>query len=307
MNLQQLKHVTALAEHKNFHRAASAVGLSQPALTQSIRNLEEELEVVLFVRSKREVTPTAYGLAVIHSAKAMTVGLSNLKREVELMKNLQSGRLNIGCDPWIARALLAPALSRILEVHPKLRFSVRSGMIDHLGDELLNGSIDIFVGVAPEHRDERLAWYDIELPPIQMMCNSSHPVLAIKEPTLKDCLPYPMAIPIVPAWFAAFIRDRTGNPRTDDGHDMYSSSLESEDPGLYRHLVKTTNTITSIFPSIVADELSRGELKILPLKEFDFRVPAVICQMGDKPISPAGELLMSELIAETETLLKYSV
>jgi DNA-binding transcriptional LysR family regulator len=60
MNLRQLQHVVALAEHRNFRRAADSVGLTQSALTQSIRNLEEEYGVELFERSRREVSPTAW-------------------------------------------------------------------------------------------------------------------------------------------------------------------------------------------------------------------------------------------------------
>lgn len=302
MNLRQLDHVIALADHQNFHRAADAVGLTQPALTQSIRKLEEELGVILFERAKREVTPTAFGIATIQSARVAVAHIANLRRELDLMRNLQSGRLIIGCDPWIAEGLLAPALSRILELYPRLTFSVKVGTFDTMMQDLLSGATDIYVGAPPEARDERIRWIDIALPPIKLMCRPGHPLLRLEHPTPADCLAYPIAAPFMPRWYQDWIGTQIGNPITADGRDIYSSFLKSDDLGLMRRLVKSSETIASMFPAMVADDLARGELLIVPLREMNFSLPAIICHRGTQPISPAGELLVRELLAEVETL-----
>ena len=166
MKLRQFEHLLALAEYRNFHRAADAVGLTQPALTQSIRKLEDEYGVALFERSKRDVSPTAFGLVVIQSARQVLAQVANLRREIDLMKNLQSGRLIVGCDAWIAEGLLGPALARMLARFPDLRFTIRVGTVDELKDDLLVGRADIYLGPPPEVRDPRITWQDIELPPM---------------------------------------------------------------------------------------------------------------------------------------------
>lgn len=302
MNLRQLEHVVALAEHRNFHRAAEAVGLTQPALTQSIRNLEDECGVALFERSKRDVSPTAFGIAVIQSARQTLAQLSNLQRELDLMKNLQSGRLIVGCDAWVAEAMVAPTLARMLERYPDLRFSVRVGLADAMMEEVVAGSIDLYLGAPPEARDQRLHWHDIALPPMVLVCRPGHPLLALDQPSPIDCLAYPIAAPILPQWYFDWLGRQVGDPTTPEGRDIYSYFLESDDLGLIRHIVRTTETISSMLPSIVNDDLARGVLSAIRLREMDFPIPAIICHTGVRPLAPAGEILLAELIGQAARL-----
>lgn len=302
MNLRQLEHVCALAEHRNFHRAADAVGVSQPALTQSIRNLEDEYGVALFQRSKRDVSPTAFGLAVIQSARQTLAQLSNLRRELDLMKNLQSGRLIVGCDAWLAEALVAPTLARMLERYPELRFSVRVGLVDTMVQDMMDGSIDLYLGAPPEARDARLEWHEITLPSMVLVCKPDHPLLALDAPAPSDCLAYPIAAPALPKWYFDWLGRQVGEPTTPDGRDIYSTFLESDDIGVIRRLVRTTETITSLLPSMAADEITRGLLRVIPLPEMLFPIPAVICHPTLRPLSPAGEMLLGELIEEARNL-----
>jgi DNA-binding transcriptional LysR family regulator len=302
MNLRQLEHVLALADHRNFHRAADAVGVTQPALTQSIRNLEEECGVALFERSRRDVSPTAFGMAVIQTARQTLGQVSNLRRELELMKNLQSGRLIVGCDAWVAEAMVAPTLARMLERYPDLRFSVRVGLVDAMMDEVVAGSIDLYLGAPPEARDARLHWHDIVLPPMVLVCKPGHPLLDLANPTPSDCLAYPIAAPILPQWYFDWLGQQVGDPTTPEGRDIYSYFLESDDTGVIRHIVRTTETISSMLPSMVTDDLARGVLSTIALKEMDFTVPAVICHTAGRPLAPAGEILLAELVAQAATL-----
>jgi len=302
MNLKQLSHVVALAEHQSFYRAAQAEGVTQSALSQSIRNLEEEIGVLLFIRSNRVVTPTTFGVTVLETARGILGNLSNMRREIDLMQTLQSGRLMIGCAPWIAEGLLTPALSRILENYPKLRFSVRVGTFEAMKNDMLAGNLDLYIGVPPEYRDERFDWLDLRLPPQLLLCNPNHPLLRREVLTPSDCLEYPLAAPIMPDWYFEWMWQQVGDPVVPDGRDIHSSFLESDDIGLIRRLIKTSDAIGSMFPAMVVGELARGELCVIPLKEMQFEVPAIICRLNTRPIAPAGELLMKQLIAEADAL-----
>lgn len=300
MNLKHLHNVVALAEYQSFHRAAQALGITQSALSQSIRNLEEELGTPLFDRSKRVVTPTAFGVTVVETAKNILGKLSNLRRELDLMRNLQSGRLMIGCAPWIAEGLLAPALSKILTKYSKLRFSVRVGSFENMTSDMLAGQLDLYIGIAPKVRDERFEWRDIRLPPQKLLCNPAHPLLNTDNLTPSDCLEYPLATAIMPTWYFQWLWQQVGDPVVPDGRDIHSFFLESDDIGLIRQLIKNSDAIGSMFPALVADEIARGEICVIPLKELDFSIPAIVCRVNTRPISPAGELLMRELFAQAE-------
>lgn len=302
MKFRQLEHLLALAEYRNFHRAADAIGLTQPALSQSIRKLEEEYGVALFERSRRDVSPTAFGLVVIQSARQVLGQVAHLRREVDLMKNLQSGRLIVGCDAWIAEGLLGPALARMLADFPNLRFTIRVGTVEEMHEDLLAGRVDLYIGPPPEARDPRIAWQDIELPSMVMVCKPGHPLLRIEKPTALDCLAYPLAAPVLPKWYLEWLGRQIGEPSTPEGRDVYSYFVESDDTGTIRHLVRTTEMITGMLPSMVADEVERGLLCTFHLEEMAFSTPAVIASASARPMAPAGEVLMREVLSEARSM-----
>lgn len=302
MNLRQLEHVLAIAEFRNFHRAADAIGLTQSALTQSIQRLEEEYGVELFNRSKREIAPTAFGLTVIQTARQTLAQLKNMRRELDLMKNLQSGRLIVGCAPFIADALLEPALARMMSAYPELRFSLKVGHGQDMIDQIVRTELDLYVGPPLETPDQRIAWREIMLPPLVLVCNPNHPLLDLEEPTAEDCLAYPIASPMLSESYRLFLEKQVGSPRTAEGRDVYSYVIESDDFGLIRRLVRKTNLISAMLPAMVQDEESQGLIRLFRIKELDFPIPAVIGYPTQRPLPPAGKILLGELIAEADRL-----
>jgi len=93
--VKQIGHAVALDRYRNFHRAAEAEGISQPAFSRSIRALENELEVRLFDRQGAGVTPTFYGEALLRRAETMSGEIQELLREINLLKGLGAGKLEV--------------------------------------------------------------------------------------------------------------------------------------------------------------------------------------------------------------------
>ena len=112
--VSQLQHLLAVVEHGGFRRAAEAVHLTQPALTKSIKNLEEAFGTLLLERRPRAVVPTPFGEIVIERARKILADLDQMKREVDLLKGFESGMLMVGCDPYVAKSVMAPALSNLV-------------------------------------------------------------------------------------------------------------------------------------------------------------------------------------------------
>src|SRR5271166_3533432 len=89
--------VRALAEHRNFGRAAGALGVSQPSLTRSLKHLEDTLGVPLFDRAG--VTPTIFGEIVLRHGRLVLSGFAELTREIALVKGLEIGSLVVAMGP----------------------------------------------------------------------------------------------------------------------------------------------------------------------------------------------------------------
>lgn len=297
MNLRQLEHVTALAETRNFHRAADALGITQPALTLSVRNLEDELGVPLFERSKRDVTPTAFGMAVIRTARDTLAQLGSLRDELELMQNLQTGRLVLACNAWAGEGLVGPALSRMLRRYPSLRFTVLKGEFETLADRVDTSRINVYVGLPPEVRDNRFVWHDIVLPRLVMLCRADHPILDISKPAAIDCMRYPIGSAILSSWYIDRLVKQMGDPRTPDGQDARQHLVTSDDLGVIRQLARTTDLMIALPEPMAEAECADQRIRRFDIPEFDFPLSFVICHSASRPLPPAGVVLVDEIKA----------
>ena len=96
MDSQKLKHLLAIVEHGTFSDAARAVHLTQPALSRSIRSLEDELKAQLFDRGARRARLTVFGELVAERARRIRLEMTQLQRDMELLRGAQEGQLNVG-------------------------------------------------------------------------------------------------------------------------------------------------------------------------------------------------------------------
>ena len=145
MQLHQLRHVLALSEHRSLARAAQALGISQPALSKSLRKLEAYLGVELFERTPRGVLPTEFGRELTQHARAIAVGIHEAERAMGAIREGVEGRVAIGSAPSVIAHVLPIATARLLRRRPDLKVTVVVGLHDRLFEWLRNGEIDVVI------------------------------------------------------------------------------------------------------------------------------------------------------------------
>jgi DNA-binding transcriptional LysR family regulator len=123
--LDQLRHFLLIAEHGTFTAAAVRAHLSQPALTASIRRLEEELDARLFDRGRAGARLTAAGEALLPHARAAVVAVDEGRRAVRDLASLEAGEVRIGAGSTACTYLLPPVLSAFRRRHPKVALRLR--------------------------------------------------------------------------------------------------------------------------------------------------------------------------------------
>src|SRR5271165_7130714 len=96
MDVRQLRYLVALAEEQNFTRAAAREHIAQPALSQQIRRLEDELGIALVERTTRQVRITDAGEALVTRARRVMAELDAAYAEVEAVKGIETGRVSLG-------------------------------------------------------------------------------------------------------------------------------------------------------------------------------------------------------------------
>jgi len=157
MKLHHLRNVVAVVERGSLRAGAKHLGIAQPAISRSIVELERELGVVLFERSKFGMTLTRPGEVFARRAKGM---LADLQRTIEEMSQLSGedrGTITLGCSTASAIAILPTVVNRFRLKFPNVRIKVVEGSLPMLEAELRDGLVDLYVGpVSPGFADPAL-------------------------------------------------------------------------------------------------------------------------------------------------------
>lgn len=149
-DLRQLHYFVTLAEDLHFSRAAQRVYISQSALSQQIGRLEAAVGVRLFERDKHTVQLTPAGLVFLEGATKTLAAASEAARELaEFCTDPAAGRLRVGYREYGFSAVVLPAFTRVLAAHPRARLEPVDLGVGQLVPALLEGSIDIGIGLLP--------------------------------------------------------------------------------------------------------------------------------------------------------------
>jgi DNA-binding transcriptional LysR family regulator len=143
-----------VAKHLNFSRAAEELLLTQPAVTQQIKALEDELGVSLFDRGGGRIQLTPGGWALLPFALKMKGLADEAVQAVAAAYGEQSGELSIGASQTIAQYLLPALLASFVKTHPRVRVTALSGNTDAMLEALLAGRIQLALIEGPERRND---------------------------------------------------------------------------------------------------------------------------------------------------------
>jgi DNA-binding transcriptional LysR family regulator len=194
LDLRWIRHAVALADHGSFSRAADALGIAQPTLSRSIRDLEAEVGLPLFSRHRWGAEPTDFGYMFLQQAALVAGQLVDLEREVALAKGLQKGELAVGFGPYAAELLVTDALPRFASAHPAARVRIQVDALETLGRSLRTRTLDLVIGESTILADdESIELVEHLAPPIpaHVFVRAGHPLQSRSAVTLRDVLDYP--------------------------------------------------------------------------------------------------------------------
>jgi len=150
MKLSTLQALAAAIEEGSMRGAAKRVGVSQPALTKMIRELEIELAAPLLVRTSQGVVPTAQGQVMFEHALKITKELSIATDQVRQLSGDMRGELNIGAVPLAVLLLLPETIRTFGQAFPNIKLRVSEELYIAQLQRLRSGQVDIAVGGIPE-------------------------------------------------------------------------------------------------------------------------------------------------------------
>lgn len=195
INFELYRIFYVVANHSNITKASEELNISQPAISKSIKNLEDQLGGNLFIRTKRGVILTEEGKEFYNYIKQAMEYINNAEKKFTNLINLETGCIKIGINTTLTKEFLLPFLEEFHSLYPKIDIQIITGLTTELISKLKNGLIDIVI-LNINNKDYG---NDIEIIKCQkindcFVVNSKFKELINKEISLKDINNYPLIL-----------------------------------------------------------------------------------------------------------------
>ena len=194
LDLRVIRYLHALAEHGTFSRAAEALGVKQPTLSEAISELEKEIGLPLFIRGARKVEPTELGHVFLGQSRRVIGDVADLEREVLLLKGLKSGALNVVLSSYAAAHLARPFVRQFVSAHPRVQLRIQVFSSPNEGRRaLVERACDFAIGDSGHFEGEPLLALEERLPPLvgYVVVRAKHPLAMRRPVSLSDVMDYP--------------------------------------------------------------------------------------------------------------------
>lgn len=290
ITLKQLAHAMALKRHGNFHRAADAENISQPALSRSIRALEETLGVSLFDRQGASVTPTLFGEALLQRAQKMFGETDELLREIQLLKGLEAGRLAIALGVYAAEMSASRAAGELLQRYPKLSCRLQLTSWKQVADLVRSRAVDLGIAEISTLQDAN----DLQVEPVGnhrvvFYCRRDHPLARRGRLSKADLDACPVVTVRLPSRVADVFPGKT---RLDRETGELIPSIEVDDLATARNIVQRSDAFGAATPVQIEPWLRSGELRALPFDAPWMRLDYGFIHLRNRMLSPAAVVYM---------------
>jgi LysR family carnitine catabolism transcriptional activator len=189
MNIKQVRAFHAVAQSMSFANAATQLHLSQPALSLSIKNLEENLGGKLFTRTTRSITLTPEGEALLPIAKRLLTQWDNAEDEMKQRFALQLGKISIASMPSFAASLLPKAIRNYHNSYPNVQVAIDDVLSDTVVDMVRNNQVELGIAFEPVELLE-LAFYSLYDDKFIAILPKGHPLEPQENITWKALLEY---------------------------------------------------------------------------------------------------------------------
>ena len=299
LKTRQLALLVHLDEERCVVRAAEAAGMTQPAASKLLREIETGLDVKLFERHARGVAPTWYGEILVRHARLALSEIGLAHEEIAALKAGLSGKAAIGTVVNPGTNLVPMAIARVKQHHPNILISVDIDFSKPLVDRLLQGHLDILVArVLDSQGAEALSFEPLADERHAVIARGHHPLAGKRDLQLEDLVPQPWILPAP----GSLVRDKLVSVFLQRGLALPNNIVETSSLPVITSLLRTTNMIAPLPEECVQPYCESGELKVL-VKDLGLGLGAfgIIVRRRDT-LSPGAQIMLKALRETAATL-----
>jgi DNA-binding transcriptional LysR family regulator len=286
---QLLIQFLAVYQLGSLGRACRALNISQPALSKSMRRLEDLLGVSLFERGPSGMQPTACASALARRAEIVKSEIALAETEVALLRDGHAGELKIGAGPAVASFLLPDVIQRLLNERPALHVTVIEGLYDVLSKQVATGALDLAITTSPAVR------HCSDLPSVSLFrekfvvaASASHPLAAKARLRTCDLIGWPWVLPPRDG----ILWQRIVDAFALEGLQPPVPNVETNSDGCIKGLLAGSLFLSVIPHQLIAKENARGEVRVLDLPGLRVEREIIALMRNSEVLTPATEQLL---------------
>ena len=298
--MRQLSLLVRLDEERSLARAATASGLTQPAASKLLRQIERDFDVRLFDRHARGMTPTCYGEILIRHARRALREFGLASDEIVALKSGLSGKAAIGTVLSPGTNLVPLAVLRMKQRHPDVLTRVEIGPSRTLVQRLGRGELDMVVGrVLDSSPGDEFVYEPLAADePHAVIASAEHPLAHCREQQLSQLVEQPWVLP--PA--GSLLRERLAAMFLQQGLPMPNNIVETECLPVITTLLRESHMLAVLPEEAVQSCCNAGILTVLarnlPIGMGAF---GLIMRRRHK-LSPAAQLMASAVSEQAQLM-----
>jgi len=307
IELRDMRQVAAIAKEGSFAKAAKVLHISQPALSRSIRSVENTIGFPLFDREREGTFLTDAGLAFMHKASDILALADNFERELTRIKGDNTGYVHIGGGVFATDMSVAEALASYSRKNARARVRLSNDFPDILIRQLRQRELDLIV-IDAVHADADPDIKVIAMSTHQgfLMVRSGHPLLHRKNLTMQDVVTYPLAtMPMVPNRIIRMGKHLSGPDAAEHKFiERWAPAVTVNSVTAMKTIVADSDHVMALSLKMVRHELDRKELAIVPLFIPWLKTHFAVMHLANRTLSPDAEAVMQAIITEDAKVLE---
>ncbi len=295
VSLRQIGYFIKLAERGSFTVAADALGITQPALSIAISQLEKAVGNVLFARGSQPLLLTEEGAIFHRYGLRIQRDLAEAREELHAFGSGTIGQLSIGMGPSASTPEVGAVLTSMASEFAELDITVHTGVMPAVGERLIAGEFAIYVGLlADDYRDPRLTISLLAPQRLLIVAAPDHPLVRMPRPTVGDLARA--------AWLAIGNVDANlpGWARLFDGAGLKPprAAINVRNTALVRGLLLDGHFVTALPQQMVQPDLDAGILAAIAPERFDWTIPLVAVTRAGVTLPAAAQIFRDRLQAQ---------
>lgn len=288
LKLRDLHILSAVVRFGSMAKAATHLGMSQPAVSEAIAALEDTLRVRLLDRSPRGVEPTIYAGVLLKRGDVVFDELKQGMRDIAFLTDPTAGEIRIGCPESLMAGFVPAVIERISQRHPKISVHVVAAQPgEQEFQELRARSVDLLLGrVFRPLSDDDVVHEILCQDVFRVVVGSQSPWARRRDVALADLMEEPWILfpdnSVVSSYLEEAFRTK--------GLTLPRASVATFSTQIRRHLLESGRFVSILHESVLRFSTRRWPLKVLPIDLFVRPMPIAIFRLKNRTLSPVVQL-----------------